>query len=176
LSFVLVLLIVAHTVRRYSKGSIKNKLTSFGLIVAEGGELVECAKEESYQSDTILPGCKKGPAGKRCASPPGHCGFCVKMRKGWIIVSVYSSSPTCSIKIRNPNPLPAGFKFGFLQYGRVEQKYVVLNTGIHPLLFFVSAFSSADQSTICGQVLGQTISGSKNQSRAERSIKIICRL
>ena len=28
----------------------------------------------------------------------------------------------CSIKTRNPNPLPTGFKFGFLQYGRVEQK------------------------------------------------------
>ena len=28
----------------------------------------------------------------------------------------------CSMKTRNPNPLPTGFKFGFLQYGRVEQK------------------------------------------------------
>ena len=28
----------------------------------------------------------------------------------------------CSIKTRNPNPLPTGFQFGFLLYGRVEQK------------------------------------------------------
>ena len=36
---------MAHDVRRYSGGLLKTKLASFGLIVAEGGELVECAGE-----------------------------------------------------------------------------------------------------------------------------------
>ena len=36
---------LAHDVRRYGGSSNKNKLASFGLIVAEGDELVECANQ-----------------------------------------------------------------------------------------------------------------------------------
>ena len=45
---------MAHTVRRYGGGSLNTKLASFGPIVAERGELVECARAFPNQKLSVF--------------------------------------------------------------------------------------------------------------------------
>ena len=40
------------------------------------------------------------------------------------IYALYSSFPICSMKTSNPNPMPTGFKFRFLQYGRAAHNKI----------------------------------------------------
>ena len=83
---------MAHIVRRYSRGSTKNKLASFSPIVAERGELVECAGQNL-----------------------GICIFhYVKTHYGFKITSLYISQVKrkCGLPVgecyyhpKNPNPV-----------------------------------------------------------------------